>query len=189
MAASVVQAVKSALSALDEGGVPKELREVAFKRLLDEYLGGQPAGSRNDRTTAPDGDHNGGGDGSELERIATKLGVDQAQIEQVFDADEHGIHLNVSRSRLDSKTKGAAQEVARLVAAGRQAGGQEEWTPLEAIGDAADDPDVKDSNFSKHMTAMGGDGLRVRGSGRQREIKLNNVGFEAAAAIVRRVTE
>ncbi len=188
MADSEVEALKAALAVLDEADVPEDLREVAFNRLLDQYLGApRPQGGGGDtRIPVPPISTN---QGSAIGKIATKLDIDQAVIEQVFDEDEDGVHLNISRFRLDNQKKTAAQEVARLVAAGRQASEQEEWTSLAVIGEVADSLDVKDSNFSKHMTAMKGDGLRIRGTGGQREAKVNAVGFEAASSIVRRVTE
>jgi hypothetical protein len=191
---STVEALKAAVAALEDARVPEDLREVAFSRVLDNYLANEAGPSSASVPSGGTGAEGGGGGetadpSGKLQALAGKLDVGTDAVERVYDIDEDGVHLNIPRSKLDRKKKLAQQEAARLVAAARQATGDEQWTPVEVIGEAADDLGVKDTNFSKNISALNGVGLRIRGSAGKRELKMNQVGYEATAEIVRRLSE
>lgn len=107
----------------------------------------------------------------------------------VYDVDEDGVHLTVKRAALSDPRKSAQQEVAYLLVAGRQAAGLEEWTPVAVVLDATHDRGVHDTNVSKAISALDGDGFRFRKVRGKREIKMNAVGFSKASEIVKRITE
>lgn len=187
----MVDALEQAVAAIDAAKVPSDLREIAFKAVLAE-VGLDSSEGKEDSASVRAGrvtDQAGTSSNGVLAAVAAKLGVDESQAAQVFDVDDDGIHLTIQRSRLDAKQKVAQQEIARLVVAARQAGGMEEWTPIGLVIDAAHDRGVHDSNFSRNVGALDGDGIRFRGAKTKRELKMNQVGFEKAAKVVGRITE
>jgi hypothetical protein len=185
------QAFKEVLAAIEEAQVPPELREVAFVRGLDHLLGGARPAQRGAAPPRPDSDAASppGGDVSKpLVRIARRLHIDPAVASRVFDVDEEGVHVVVQRSKLSTSNKAAAQELTQLVAAARQAGGLDpEWTAVDEVRRVADKKGVVDTNFSKHVTALDGKGMRIRGPRGGREIKMNETGLEAAGQVAVRL--
>lgn len=121
--------------------------------------------------------------------IAQKLEVDSAPVSLVYDVDEDGVHLTLKRDSLSSTNKVAQQEVTYLLVAARQAIDLEEWTSTKTVLEATHDRGVHNTNVSKAITALDGDGFRFRGPKSKREMKINAVGFSKAAAIVKRLTE
>ena len=168
-----------------------DLRPIAFSKAFDQ-IAGVPAAAAPPGPGAG-GSGGGGGDGAPLSdaigRIAVKFGVEAEIVERVLDVDEDGVHLSVPRSALNDTKKVAMREVARLIAAARQAAGvDEEYTQFAVIRDTCDDRGVLDSaNFAAAMQSLDGDGMRFRGTGRSREVKVNAAGYEKAAGIMRRV--
>lgn len=186
----VVEKLRAAVAAVEEAKVPKDLRVAAFTAVL----AGLPASP-----AQPDSKKNGlssGDAGKEtinstqgLGLIADKLEIGQAQAGTVYDVDEDGVHVTVKRSSFNQAKKFAQQEVTYLVVAGRQAAGLEEWTAAKVAIEATHDRGVHDTNVSKAISALDGDGMRFRGAGVKREIKMNAVGFAKAAEIVKRLAE
>jgi hypothetical protein len=189
--AEVVAALKEAVAAVDEAGVPDDLRELAFKAALASVGMGQPLKDSGNRPSvdSPKILDAGNGDADSLSRVSNKLGLDKDLVSQVFDVDEDGIHLTVRRGLLDDQQKVAQQEIAYLVVAARQAGGDEEWTPIGHVADVAHDRGVHDSNFARNVGTLDGEGLRFKGQRTKRELKMNQVGFEKASTIVNRIIE
>lgn len=185
----LVQVLKTASAALDEAQIADDLRPVAFEKAFDFVAGvtqGRSGGHAGAGTSADVG-NDAGGDSS-LQQIAGKLNLGVDVVSRVYDVDSEGVHLTVSRSALDSTKKAAMQEVIRLIAAGRQALELDEFTPAKLLREACEDRGVLDAgNFAGAMTALDGHGMRIRGTGAARELKLNAAGFEAAAEDVKRV--
>jgi hypothetical protein len=195
---TLTQAFKDALAAMEAAQVPDDLRETAFVRALDHLLGGAtvapPAGYVEARDESPvgrvaDGGTAAVGGDDAIGRIARRLHVDRAVAGRVFDVDDEGVHLLVPRSRFDAAAKTATQEVATLIVASRQAAGiDEEWTTVSEIKRHAEQKGVLDpGNFSRAIQPLDGNGMRIRGNPRSREIKMNDAGFEAAGQLVLRV--
>ncbi|MBK5219954.1 MAG: hypothetical protein JJE35_09240 [Thermoleophilia bacterium] len=186
----VVESLRSAVAAVEEAKVPKDLRVVAFTAAL-AGLPGTP------RLDPKDGGSKRRGRGAEpivdaadgVEVIASKLEISPAKAATIYDVDEDGVHVTAKRSALDATKKFAQQEVTYLLVAGRQAVGLEEWTPTKLAIEVIHDRGVHDTNVSKAISALDGDGLRFRGSGGKREIKMNAIGFSKAAEIVKRLAE
>jgi hypothetical protein len=187
----IVVGLRAAVAAVEEAKIPKDLRVAAFTAALaglpNSPLPSSGEGGGNRPATHTD---HGGTHGSEgVKAIAGKLEVGEAQAAAVYDVDEDGVHLTVKRAALDKTKKVAQQEVTYLVTAGRQAAGIEEWTPVKIVIEATHDRGVHDTNVSKAISALDGDGIRFRGTGGSREIKMNAVGFSNAAEIVKRLAE
>jgi hypothetical protein len=190
----LAEALKQAVAAVDEAKVPKDLREIAFKAALS----GMNVGTSEDQEINPippdGGGGNAGGSGDQsfgdlIDKLARKLKCDLESAKLVFEFDEDDAHLLIAASDLDSKSAVAQQEVALLVLAARQGSGTEEWTNAKVIRDMAQHLGVYESNHSTYVGELKGRRVRIKGKGPSRELKLNQPGFEEAAALVSRLTE
>lgn len=183
---ALIHALKDALEALDAAQVPEDLREVAFARALDNLIG-TPARTAGTDTSVAEG--SAGGPSGEADgpvaNIASRLNIDVSTASRVFDVDEDGVHLVVPRGRFETSKLAATRQVAQLVVAARRAAGlDQEWTSAEHVRRTADDKGVLDSpNFAKALADLDGQGMRIRGERQNREIKINDAGFEAAGKV------
>ena len=186
----VVKLLRDAVAAVDEANVPSDLRASALRIAADRLAGDAPtsAGSRI-KPTAPKASSSFANTTTEpLDKIAGKLGLDVANVARVFEVDENGVHLLVARRALNSSKLIAMQEVAQLVIGARQALG-EEWTPVNDVRLVADDRGVLNTpNWAAAVKELDGAGFRFRGSSHAREVKINQVGYEAAGLLVTRLT-
>ncbi|HST69934.1 MAG TPA: hypothetical protein VLI94_09785 [Solirubrobacterales bacterium] len=184
----VVADLEAAVAAVKAAKVPKDLRVAAFNAAFygGQVLRSEPEGSK----TPPSPEPKPPVDLSdEIGKIAAKLELDPDGVGLVYDVDEDGVHLTVKRDSLSDTNKFAQQEVTYLLVAGRQALGLEEWTSTKTVLATAHDRGVHDTNVSKAISALDGDGLRFRGPKAKREMKMNAVGFSKAAEIVKRITD
>jgi hypothetical protein len=183
-----VAALEAAVAAVKEAKVPKDLRVAAFNAA---FYGSNSVPAENPKAPAraPAQSPSVEDESDRIGMIAQKLEVDSAPVSLVYDVDEDGVHLTVKRDSLSSTNKVAQQEVTYLLVAARQAIGLEEWTSTKTVLEATHDRGVHDTNVSKAITALDGDGFRFRGPKSKREMKINAVGFSKAAAIVKRLTE
>jgi hypothetical protein len=190
---NVVETLEMAVAAVEAAKVPKDLREVAFKAALGA-IGlvptGEDGGSAREASfiRAGDGGRESAGEGSPLASIAGKVKRGVEAVEQVFDIDDEGVHLLPGRSDLNEVQATAQQEVALLVLTGWQGAGKEEWTKISRVRDAANDLGVMDRAFASRIEKMRGP-VRMKGDARNRELKLNSPGFEAAAILIDRITK
>jgi hypothetical protein len=193
MTDGIVDALKRAVAAVEEAGVPEDLREEAFRAALASE-GLQPAPAASGAVGKGDSSPVGEGppsDASEpLQKIAKKLKLDPALVGRIFEIDGDTVHLLVSTSDLDSKASVSQQEITLLVIAARQAAGlDDELTHVKEVREIAKEFGVFDSNFSGNITPLKGSRIRFTGSAATRQFKMNQPGFEAAAAIVKRLAE
>ena len=187
--ANIVALLEEAAAIVDAAKLPSELRASAF-RIAAETLGGAAPSAAREIAA----ERTGGGDppaevenGDGISLIAKKLAMDATQVARVFDVDDQGVHLQVTRTALDKSKQTAMREVVQLVTAARQALG-EEWTPINDLRLVAEGRGVLDSkNWSAAVKSLDGDGFRLRGSSKAREAKINQVGDEAAATLVARL--
>jgi hypothetical protein len=107
----------------------------------------------------------------------------------VLDFDEDGIHIMAPRSRFPKQKSAAIQQVATLLVGARQAAGlDDEWTSLTLVREATERLGVDDpSNFAAHIKRL--EGIRSRGSGKSGELRMNSVGFEATAKLIRHLAQ
>jgi len=185
----VVAAIEEAVAAVKAAKVPKDLRVAAFNAA---YYGSgtTPLADRTDASKSPAAKRSlPNSESGDVAKIAAKLELDEASVGLVDDVDEDGVHLTVKRDNLSPTNKFAQQEVTYLLVAGRQALGLEEWTLTKTVLATAHDRGVHDTNVSKAISTLDGDGLRFRGPKTKREMKMNAVGFSKAAEIVKRITD
>jgi hypothetical protein len=169
-----------------EAKLPKHLEEVAFSKVVDRLLGVTPPPASSEtqaqRSTRKIGPT------TPLTGIASKLGIDADVAERVFELEDDQVHILVAPKTLASNMRKATQELAYLVASSRQATGIEDQTATALIKDVCSQFGVlDDANFSKAITGISGQGVRISGSGQNRQLKINKVGYEKAAEIATRV--
>lgn len=178
----LVEAIKSALKAVDEAGVPEDLREKAFEKAFEWTTQGREPASES-------GDNNAGraatrASTGRLPQIAEKLRIDPAIVEDVFFEDDGEVGVGIAASSLDHSKSGATRQLALLVAASRQASGLEEWTPSSAIRAVCTDYGRFDTaNFASTLRSMG-PVFSYRGKGQNLEVRLTRPGIERAADLV-----
>ena len=185
-------ALREATEAIAAAKVPANLREIAFAKSLDHLLGArtQPQLREAKESTPKELVSSAKSDstGSALSKIAAALNMDVDTVERVFEAEGDEIHIIVAPKALASAKQTATRELAYLVSASRQAAGIEDQTAAATIKDVCDHFGVLDTNnFGGAITKLGGEGLRISGSGESRHLKINKVGYEKASEIVARV--
>jgi hypothetical protein len=183
----IVRVLREALAAVDEAGVPDELRAPAFAKAVDLVTAGSAlGGSPGSLPRAQAGGQTP--NGSRLSQISSKLGVDPELLENVYDAGDSELLLVMPRSKLPGQKGAAMRTLALICAAGRQAGGYDaEWTTSERIREVCRHFGVLDSaNFAARLSEAD-DVFVVRGGPKDREFKVTRHGFEEAGKIAGRL--
>ena len=123
-----------------------------------------------------------------LERVAHRLGgIDAALLKRIVDVDDDGLHLVVQRRSLEAARRPAMRQLSLLSVALRQAGGTEDWTPVQTLRDVCQDFGVYEArHFSEELRSIAG--LRARGSGSDCQVKATVTTFEQAGELVERLT-
>ncbi len=177
---------KAMLAAMEEAGVPDDLRAVAFAKGLDLLAAGshRPGGVPPATGEEPSAPSEGG-----MARIAAKLSVSVDAAREVFDLDGDRLDLIVPPGRLDKTKARATREIGLLISAARQASSLDtDWTPTSTIRDACTEFGKYDSaNFATSLNTLG-NLCSFRGKGQQREVRVNRQGLEEAGVLVRRLS-
>jgi hypothetical protein len=185
----IANVLRSAHQAVEAAEMPEDLRIPAFETaaaLLQPFDGASsqvPVGAPNPSLGVPPA-----GDSPAVAKAAQKLRVQKSLLSRVLDFDQDGVHVIVQRSKLAKTKAEAIQQVATLVVAGRQATGidPDGWTQQSHVREATEALGVDDpKNFATHLKRV--NGIRSRGSGKTGELKMNAVGFEAAADLIRQL--
>jgi len=122
-------------------------------------------------------------------RLAGKLGVPREAVESVFTVDGNQLDISIHPGRLPRSKSTGTKAIALLVTALRQSGGEEEFTSIDEIRRVAQDFDRYDGpNFASAIGELRGSFL-VKGSARQRQLKLTRPGWQNAAELVRDLAE
>lgn len=183
----VASALERSRDLIKRAELPDDLRQAAFERVFEALLAGasngaaSPTGELGSRKTSPG---LGGGD-SLMATVAKRLDVPEERLARVVEIDAEGVHLVAPRSKF-AKTKAAAHDqIALLVAATSSIAGyhQDGWVSQSTVRAATEELGVDDpSNFAAYLRRV--DGVRLRGSGRTGELKINAVGMERASALI-----
>ena len=94
------------------------------------------------------------------------------------------MQLGITTAALAAGNTPACEQLALLIAAGRQTGGWEEWTPTSEIRAVCDHYGRADSNFGRTLSRMGTEFSLSTGK-RNRRVRLKRPGQEKAAALVK----
>jgi hypothetical protein len=185
----VKQIIKEAVKAVEEANVPDDLRVTAFEKSIEALIGAPDSGS--DVAARDEGRLPvlaATSNGPSLEAVASRLGLDRGLVEEVYYVDENGLGLALAPSKFQSKKAAGTQQIALLLAAGRQAGGWEDWTPVGHIRTACRDYGRFDAaNFATTIKRMG-DVFGFRGRARQLEVRVTRPGYEQAADLARNLS-
>lgn len=187
MAQSEAEILTRVLAAIAAADVPEHLQSVAFEKVFDFVAEESRPGSAGSPAPnpAPTPSNSSVEEATALRRIAERLKVDEGTAAEVYDCTDETLSLVIPASRLDGTKSKATQQLAIVLAGGRQAAGFEDWTPHEAIREVATYFGKFDSaNFSSHLKALD-DVLQTRGAGAKREVKLRAPAWEKATELVR----
>ena len=182
----VVEVLKKAAEAVEAANVPAELRASAFEKAVDLYSGS--AGSAVPMNVESQTSPALATSDDPLARICARLNLSAEVVEDVFFVDDEGeIGVGVASSAIDARKAGGTKELALLRAGSRQLSGQEDWTSFDRIRALVTDYGrYDDSNFATTIQEMG-DHFQIRGSRRNREVRLKRPGIEALARLVSRL--
>jgi hypothetical protein len=182
----IIEILVSALNDVEESNVPDELREVAFAKAIDLRSRSITGIDGHNTTFGNAAEENNVSGGNSLDRIAARLVMKRAEIEDVYHESDSGeIELIVGAGKLSATSSAATREIALLLTAGRQGSGKEEWTPIDAVRKACEDYRKLDGpNFSTTIRGME-DVFTFRGTTRKRELRVARPGWERAAQLVR----
>jgi hypothetical protein len=182
----VKEKMKEAVKAVQEANVPEDLRVIAFEKSFDALIGASESAappapqdeSRPQRLAVPT-------DGPSLAAIASRFAIDRGSVEEAYYVDGETLGLAIAPSKFQRARAAATQQVALLLAAGRQAGGWDDWTAVSNIRAACRDYGFLDeANFATTIKRMG-DVFSFRGRGRQVEVRVTRPGYDRAADLVR----
>lgn len=175
---SMKKALMEAVKAVEDAGVPDDLRVAAFERMFEAILG-EDAGASSSSTPGDQGSVEG------LGQIASRLAISEDLASEVFDVNADHLGLVLSPSKFDPRKARGTQQIALLIAAGRQAAGLDDWTPMKVIREACREYGRLDiANFATTVKGMG-DVFSFRGRGQSVELRVTRPGFERAGELAR----
>jgi hypothetical protein len=163
-----VNRLQRAAAVVQEANIPEVFWSSAFSKAFDalavDEQGGGPVSQD---------------EGDVLGPISRRIGLDVSSLARIYEVDDEGVHLLIGRSALNKHKAHAMREVAQLLIAARQSLGADQWTAVGDIRAVCEDRGVLDAaNFATEIKKLDGDGFRFRGSGANRELKINQVGYE-----------
>jgi hypothetical protein len=195
MSATLAEQLGQALAAVEEAGIPDDLRPVAFASAFWASWGpavqSVPApppptsGSGSAETVATSPSPSSRPSGGGYEQIAQKLDVSVDDAEFAFELTEKELRFRVRPSKLDSVRSKAQRQVIYLMTAARQAAGIDTETTAHFLKSVCKDLGKDDTNFGFLLGDLHGKGVVVSGSNRSRTIKANAEGFEIAGNILK----
>lgn len=184
----VTDVVRGALKVVEDAGVPRELRAAALPAVI-ELVARQVPGSTSLALVPFEPQASQPIAGAHLlEKLAGRLSVPTEVVEGVYTTDGSSVDISVHPGRLPRSRSAATKALALLITAYRQTG-DEEFTPVDEIRRVAQEYDRYDGpNFASAIGEMRGSFL-VKGSARQRSLKLTRPGWTQAADLIRELGE
>lgn len=172
--------LREAATAVEDSGVPEDLREVAFAKAVDLISGASmktEAGLLSEQRNSSCGD-------DILEMISRKFEADIGLIEEAYEVEDGVPQLTVARSKLASSKMAATKQVALLLAAARQAAGVEDWTEFDKIRESVEMYGKYNSpNFARTIAELE-DEFSFSGKGQSKRVKVRRDGFKSAGSLI-----
>lgn len=180
----LVKRAKRAFGIIEKADVPTDLRHVAFESVWRSISPSEATvAASEERAQKPKATESGTG----LQALAAKLSVEVGLVSEIFQQREDGtLAVHVPTSSLGSSKSAATREIALLVCAARQYGG-DEWTDAAAIRSVCQEYGKFDSANNASILAEGDRYWMTSGTGKSRRFKLRRKGWEEAADLVRRI--
>ena len=183
-----VEQIKRTVAIVEKADVPADLRAAVYDSVWRKVSGANevqdigPDGGRG--TTHPDDNADTG-----LAALAKKLDVAVDVVAEVYAESADGtLALHVTSSKLSAEKSKATVEIALLVCAARQCGG-EEWTDGKVIRAACDDFGKYDKAHNARFMDGGDKHWMISGASHSKKFKLRKkVGWEAVADLIRKIT-
>ncbi len=178
--------LSGAVKAVTDAKVPDDLKSVAFEKAVDLLAGRiTPAAAATQGAAGAVASPTPVA-GSQLDRLAARLGLPHDVVDGVFAEGRDGLHVNVRPERLSRSKSAGARELAMLVAAMHQAE-SDEPTSVEEIRRVVEDYNRYDQpNFASSLAALKGPFL-MSGPSRTRTFKLTRPGWAEASKLVERL--
>lgn len=181
--------LKAALADVEEAKIPESLKSLAFEEALRLRAGKQKASTEKEEGpgVGKEPGHEPSPGMGELSAVAARFGVDSGAVNEVFVQKDGEIHLAVGAKTIAAGKATGTKEIALLVAGARQGIGSEEWTSVNVIREECKHYGRYDSsNFGSTITEME-NLFQFSGKGQGREVKLRQLAWEEAGALVRRL--
>lgn len=181
----------SAQEAVKKAQIDDSLKPVAFEKAVDLLAAsaGLTSGKEHVPSAAASGSAAGttSADGTLLGKVASKLKLDVATVKEVLHEEDGKFDVIVSPGALEKAKSTGMKQLALLVAVARQGAELEEFTEADHIRYFADTFGKYDEgNFATDLKSMTEE-FRIRRDGRKILVKLSRPGWDAAAALVRRL--
>jgi hypothetical protein len=125
-------------------------------------------------------------EGDLIAKIAAALKLDHELAERIYDVKDGELGYVISARRLAADKANATRQLAAIVAAGRQAAGLEDWTPVSVVREVVHDFGKLDAaNFAGYIAKLDkDDAYLVRGKGANREIKVTRSGLDPVGELL-----
>lgn len=172
--ASVAATLRRALEAVDEAGIPADLREAALPSAIQLTAGAAGLSlNRRDVERPAEPLEPVASDEVPLGRFAQRLGIPMEVLEDVYVVVDEQLHLGVPSRNIASSKKEGAGEIAVLVSAGRQGTGvDQDLTPVSEVRRWVKELNRYDEkHFGEHI--RGADHLlTIVGRGQTRQLRV-----------------
>jgi hypothetical protein len=187
----VKEILEQAHHAVTEAGVPEGLQEVAFTKAVD-LLAGQTAPALPQQQTGQQQQQQQqpAGNGPSLQKIATKLNLDLATVENIYIVEDGQLQVIVPTNRLATSARAAMRELIHVTAVGRQAGGWDTGasaiTDVRAVCEHYGGAHYDANNFGNSVTDLR-DYIRKTGTRNSATLRVLPGGYTEGANLVRRL--
>jgi hypothetical protein len=196
----VSEVLKKAWSAVEDAGLPDEVRPIGFReavRLIAPVSDAPvksrgPAGAERHQTRAGAGSaSDSAGDDAGIvasedeiyDRVVAHTGADRGRLEQLVHLDDGVLRVSLPGLRLGANNAERTRAVAQLLTITRGFGLEENETSVEIVRAECVRLKVYDSaNFSSHISKL--NGYVVGGSGQNRRLRAKSPGVQGFAALV-----
>lgn len=181
-----------AAKAVEDSKMPDDLRKSAFEKAVDLLAASQGAAPA--IPVAPSATPSGAksaavveGESTLLSKVAAKLKIDPETLGEVLHEKDGRFDVIVPPAKFATGKAPGMKQLALVVAAARQGAELDDFTDMEHIRHFAIEFNKYDSaNFATDLKDLE-DELRFRKEGRKIFVKLTRVGWERAAALIRKL--